>query len=100
MNTKILSLDDIESIRSEITQGMIRLQNYTFHLDYFISLFENEEVTQSFFASGNFGKEQQEKIIQLKSVVARLSDKIVNDLEPATSTFLANQEALNNTGNN
>ena len=58
-----------------------------------INSFENDETVQSFFVSGHFGKENQERLIALREALIKYSESIHGDgaLYPQTKQFLEDQ---------
>lgn len=98
MNNKILSNDDIERIEFLLSVGNSDISRAVESLTTMISSFENEEIVNTFFKAGNFGKEEQEKMIRLKEIISRELSNISETLIPATNRFLERQRQLNESG--
>ena len=97
---KILSSEDIEEIREDISMIKDGIESYQQNIDILIKSFDSEDIVQNFYTVGNFGKEQQEKIIKIRESVNEFYTLICKEggLVQKTNEFLDNASALNKTG--
>lgn len=95
--TRILSEQDISSIEYEVANANEMFNTYIENYVDIINGFENQEIVDTFFVSGNFGKDKQEKIKQIK-VLLDETKIIIEDLTSNTRAFLQEQSSLNNSG--
>ncbi len=98
MNNKILSNEEISDITSELSDGADCLERGISALKNLIKQFEDEEIVQTFFSSGNFGKEKQENIKKIVDILDREKSNILDNLVPTTEKFLVRQSQLNESG--
>lgn len=62
MLTKILSKEDISTIIEGMAMYNNAMRSYRDALNTIIESFEDEDIVQSFFFSGNFGQQQMERL--------------------------------------
>ena len=92
---KILSNTQIATIEGDMKYAKMELNDAIEHINTVISKFENESIVQTFFAAGNFGKQEEEALIKIKELINRELNNIADNLIPATQNFLNNQRSLN-----
>ena len=78
MNQKILSMQELEGIESDIAHfnGCVSQFNVRFY--GLLRLFENEEVVQSFYQSGFLGVAEKERIYALKKSIEKYINLLTN----------------------
>ena len=98
MAGRILSSVEAENIQHTLYDGKACFEDAYYAINNFIKLFSDNEIVQTFFAAGNFGKEEQDKIVRLESIIDREFQNLNDKLFPMTDTYLEGQKNLNERG--
>ena len=96
-NGAVISINDIQRIRSQIATLDRAIETYVGDLTTIINSFSNKEIVESFFKSGNFGEETKMKLEKVKGAISSYKLSI-NGVVSSTNKFLNVQEELNNKG--
>lgn len=96
--TKILSTVECEKILENISLFERSVREYSNNINKSIKTFNNNEIVQSFYASGNLGREMEEEIKKLETALTRYFDNISdrNGLIGITKTVINDQKELLN----
>ena len=95
---EIISYEKLAQMREQVLDFVKSLGYITEALDVIIDSFSNKPITQSFFASGNFGEAQNEKLIQIERSIIKYRDTINGSLVPETLNFIDSQMSRLNQG--
>ena len=95
--SKILSIADIDRCRSIVSNVNEELADYKTDYDNMIKVLSDEEIVQTFFASGLLGETINTKFEKLQEILQNFNTS-VEDLTGQTKTYLNNQQELNNKG--
>ena len=77
--SKILSREELEDIRSSVDALANGLNDTVDDLNVTINSFNNEQIVNSFYASGNYGTGVKEKLERIKNAVIKYRDVITNE---------------------
>lgn len=93
MSNHILNEDDLSEISSDIHYIEQYLQRGIDSLIFVIDNFESNPVVQSFYESGNFGKENQQALIRIKELCEQYIKSIKSEsgLIEVTKEFVRDQ---------
>ena len=91
---KILDVQTIQNDKSLLQDIKKYLSSTEENLSLIISKFESDPTVQSFYESGNFGKENKERLASLRDGIIKYEQSINGDgaLIPMTESFLEEQE--------
>ena len=97
---KIMDIKTIQDDQARLQRISEDITEAKANLDLIINKFESDPTVQSFYVSGNFGKESQERLIKLRDGLAKYEASINGDgaLVPITKSFLDKQEERVNNG--
>lgn len=96
---KIQSIADVENMMNSLEQFSDSIKYYFDEFNTSINKFNNNDIVQSFYASGPFGREKEQTLISLKVALEKYYNIINNDsgaLIPITKTLLTKQKDLLN----
>ena len=90
----ILSSDEIQDARNKISSFSSRIEEIKGHITTIIDLFESDSSVQSFYASGHFGKTNQEELAHIRDAIVRYEEVINGEgqLVDVTMEFLNHQQ--------
>ena len=95
--TKILSESELERI-SDYVNGVESVTNRTLsQIEVVLKSFNNEEIVNSFYASGKFGIKEKERLEQVSKAIKRYQDVInggEDSLIPQTRSYIKRQQEL------
>ena len=97
----IISERDIAEIRQHLAAYRKYIEEYSNCITNLLRNYANEEIVQSFFASGKFGEDKRTNIINLTNRIIAFQNSMINDPDGAikkSEDFLNNQERLLRTG--
>ena len=90
-NRQFLSLEKI-GILELLKEFKESVTNYSNNISKLLNLFENQEVVQSFFKSGQFGKEQMNKIQEIYENLKKYNEELFykdNSIIDRTEKYLS-----------
>lgn len=95
---KILSAAECDKVEDTLQEFKQHVTQYVDNINNSIRTFNSNEIVQSFYASGTFGKEMEEELIKIKTGVEKYYDSLVNSngLIPVTSRTIQTQRDLLN----
>ena len=101
-SSKILSVNDCNKIEEDLQKFQENIKEYFEDLENGINLFNQNEIVQSFYTSGNLGKEMEEELKKIKNAMQKYYDALVsgNGLVPVTRTVVSSHRELLNKGYN
>lgn len=96
MNNEILSASKIEEIESELNKFKNSVEQYVKDVETVFNKFKTAQIPESFFKPGNFGQQQEERIINLVNSLNKYMNVINNSegLIPKTQQLLNQQKDL------
>lgn len=97
MNQKILSMQELEEIESNIASFNSGVVEFEIRFNGLLKMFNDEAVVQSFYDSGFLGKKEMERLIALKKGVnsyVNILSEGPNALIPALSRYVREQKDL------
>lgn len=91
---KIMDIKTIQNDKSILNHINQNISEAKANLELIINKFESDPTVQSFYESGNFGKENQERLARLRDGIVKYEQSINGSgaLVPLTKTFLEEQE--------
>lgn len=100
MAEKILSEEQIASLDASKESFSNYLNSYLDSINKVIESFERQDIVQKLYEVGNFGKKQQQEIIDIKAGLEEFCNLIMKDngLVAKTDEFVENARKLNQTG--
>ena len=95
---RILSVQECEQIEEYLANFQSKIKSYYEQIQSSINVFNNNSIVQSFYESGNFGREMEEELLKIKEAIQRYYDTLVdgNGLIPVTGRVVASQRELLN----
>ena len=92
--SKIMDVKTIQDDKTYLKYIKANLSETKENLELIINKFESDPTVQSFYESGNFGKDNQERLTSLRNGIIKYEQSINGDgaLIPITETFLEEQE--------
>ena len=95
---KILSYRDYEIVEDNLANFQKHVENYFENIDSCLTTFNQHEIVQSFYESGNFGKEMEKEISKLKAALQKYYEAIsgANGLINTTKSITEYQKELLN----
>lgn len=102
MNERILSESDIREMQEYMASFQKNVKDYYEQMQDSINVFNNNAIVQSFYASGNFGKEMEEELLKIKQGIQRYYEALIdgNGLVPVTQRVMdSHLELLNRSYN-
>lgn len=89
----ILSEEELQDILNDLSRISKEIAEEKEKIDIIINNFESNPVVESFYASGNFGKSNQETLQELKSYITEYESSINGGggLVETTKSFVQNQ---------
>ena len=78
MSERILSVTDCNNIMDNLGQFGNAVLEYFEQIEDSLNLFNANELVQSFYASGNFGREMEEELNKIKTALRKYYDSLVD----------------------
>ena len=95
---RVLSAQECDTISYYLSQFQSRVKAYFENLENAINVFNQNEIVQSFYESGNFGQEMQTELLKIQEAVQEYFDTIngANGVVPLTRQTISSHKNLLN----
>ncbi len=99
-NTRILTNNELSAMKSDVQTMRKYIQQETSDLKYVITAFNDEEIINSFYASGNFGAQEEAELERILKAFTQYNNAISGDggLLAVTEQYINRQIELNTNG--
>lgn len=91
-------LEEADYLNEQVNLFIQNKKEYSNTIKEMLNLFENQDIVQSFFISGNFGKQQVDKISDIYNMLQKYDDEVFNNddsLVLQTKQFLLDNQDIN-----
>ena len=90
----LLSENELYQVQRNVNKLASQLRDYLDNLNKVIDSYANDSVAQTFFVSGNFGRQQYDDLIVLKTSLTQFLNHAYSELFPATLNYVNKQLEL------
>lgn len=101
MGNRILNESDLTFIREQADLYAKHFNEYATHAEKLVNQFNNDPAVQAFYASGNFGNKQREKLSEIVKAIRKYLNVVSegpDSLVEQTKKYVDRQMELNHSG--